>query len=64
MRTSADHRGRQKTGEDLVARGTMGKPVTGFFIENGTDPKGMKLGKAKREAVVNADTYSAITSRF
>ena len=30
--------GRQKTGEGLVARGTMGKPVTFFFTENGTDP--------------------------
>ena len=48
MRTSADHRGRQKTGEGLVARGTMGKPVTFFFTENGTDPNGIKLGKAKR----------------
>ena len=38
MRTSADHRERQKTGEGLVARGTMGKPVTFFFTENGTDP--------------------------
>src|SRR5262245_34708117 len=39
MRMSADHQGRQKTGEGLVARGTMGKPVTCFFTENGTDPE-------------------------
>ena len=34
----ADHRGRSKTGEDVVARNWRGNPSLFSFIENGTDP--------------------------
>jgi hypothetical protein len=38
MGTPADHRGRNKTGENVVARGFGGGPSSVSFTENGTDP--------------------------
>jgi hypothetical protein len=38
MGTPADHQGRNKTGEDVVAQGLARKPITFSFTENGTNP--------------------------
>jgi hypothetical protein len=38
--TPAAHRGKNRTGEDIVPQGCAGKPLTFSFTENGADPGG------------------------